>query len=47
MFLAVLELLKLGRMHVRQDETYGSIVLISGKAKYTGAEQIEMDTEGK
>lgn len=32
-FLAVLELLKLGRMHVRQDAVYGGIELISGKAK--------------
>ena len=32
-FLAVLELLKLGQMHVRQDQVYGCIELISGKAK--------------
>ena len=33
MFLAVLELLKLGQIHIRQEETYGSILLISGKAR--------------
>ena len=33
MFLAVLELLRLGQMHVTQETTYGSIMLISGKAK--------------
>ena len=32
-FLAVLELLKLGQMHIRQNEVYGSIELIAGKAK--------------
>ena len=32
-FLAVLELLKLGQMHVRQDSVYGGIELIAGKAK--------------
>lgn len=32
-FLAVLELLKLGQMHARQEDVYGSIVLISGKAR--------------
>ena len=32
-FLAVLELLKLGHMHVRQDTVYGGIELIAGKAK--------------
>ena len=32
-FLAVLELLKLGQMHARQDDVYGSIVLIAGKAR--------------
>ena len=32
-FLAVLELLKLGQMHARQDEVYGGIELISGRAK--------------
>ena len=32
-FLAVLELLRLGHMHVRQDAVYGGIVLIAGKAK--------------
>ena len=32
-FLAVLELLRLGRMHIRQDRVYGGIELISGKAR--------------
>lgn len=32
-FLAVLELLKLGQMHVQQDEVYGGIQLIAGKAR--------------
>ena len=32
-FLAVLELLKLGRMHVRQDEVYGGIELLSGRPR--------------
>ena len=32
-FLAVLELLKLGQMHARQDRVYGGIELINGRAK--------------
>ena len=32
-FLAVLELLKLGQMHVRQTAVYGTIELYYGKAK--------------
>ena len=32
-FLALLELLKLGQMHIRQDEVYGNIELMSGKAR--------------
>ncbi len=32
-FLAVLELLKLGQMHAKQDTVYGGIELIAGKAK--------------
>ena len=32
-FLAVLELLKLGQMHILQTETYGEIELMSGRAK--------------
>ena len=32
-FLAVLELLKLGQMHVKQDTVYGGIELLAGKAK--------------
>ena len=31
-FLALLELLKLGQMHLRQKETYGTIELIAGRA---------------
>jgi len=34
-FLAVLELLRLGRMHVRQEGVYGEIELISGRAEPT------------
>ena len=43
LFLAVLELLKLGQMHAEQDETYGSIVLIRGKAKPVPDAQLTMD----
>ena len=32
-FLAVLELLKLGQMHARQDRVYGGIELIAGRAR--------------
>ena len=32
-FLALLELLRLGQMHLQQTETYGSIELIAGRAK--------------
>lgn len=32
-FLAVLELLKLGQMHIKQTDVYGSIELIAGRAK--------------
>ena len=32
-FLALLELLKLGQMHVRQDDVYGGIELLSGRAR--------------
>lgn len=32
-FLAVLELLKLGQMHIYQDEVYGGIQLVAGKAR--------------
>ena len=45
-FLAVLELLKLGQMHAQQEETYGSIILIRGKAKPVSDEQISMDEQG-
>jgi len=46
-FLAVLELLKLGQMHARQDVVYGGIELIAGKArrKKTGGDLTE--TTGK
>ncbi len=33
-FLAVLELLRLGRMHIRQEGTYGEMELISGRAAF-------------
>ena len=46
-FLAVLELLKLGQMHVRQDDVYGGIELIAGKAKRKKpADLTEMTGEG-
>ncbi len=45
-FLAVLELLKLGQMHAQQEETYGSIILIRGKAKPVPDEQSSMDEQG-
>ena len=32
-FLAVLELLKLGQMHIHQDEVYGGIMLMPGRAR--------------
>ena len=32
-FLALLELLRLGQMHVKQEKVYGGIVLIAGKAR--------------
>ena len=34
-FLAILELLKIGQMHLRQDQTYGSIELLAGRARGT------------
>ena len=46
-FLAVLELLKLGRMHARQDRVYGGIELISGKAKVTKPAADLTDLGGK
>ena len=45
-FLAVLELLKLGRMHAEQQGTYGRIQLIAGRAK-PAAEVPEELPEGK
>ena len=46
--LAVLELLKLGHMHVRQDSVYGGIELIAGKArKKKPADLAEMAGEGE
>ena len=44
-FLAVLELLKLGQMHVKQDSVYEPMVLYSGKGKPVKDIQTEMDTE--
>ena len=40
-FLAMLELLKLGRMHLCQEETYGSILLEAGKAEHSPGEAEE------
>ena len=40
-FLAMLELLKLGRMHLRQDETYGEIELLAGQAAPVDLKQEE------
>ena len=45
-FLAVLELLKLGQMHIRQKSTYGEIELIYGKYK-PGKESDLMNVQGK
>lgn len=45
-FLAVLELLRLGQMHARQDEVYGGIELISGKARKKRAQDLP-DLAGK
>ena len=44
-FLAVLELLKLGQMHILQGSIYGEIELIAGKAPYV--ELPEEKPEGK
>ena len=38
-FMALLELLKLGQVHVEQSDTYGDIMLISGRAKTVSAEE--------
>ncbi len=38
-FLAVLELLKLGQIHIRQDGIYGGIELISGRAPFVEQEE--------
>ena len=46
-FLAILELLKLGRMHLIQTETYGSIELIDGKASPKDADEPEEDPRTK
>jgi len=43
-FLAVLELLKLGQMHIRQETVYGEIELIWGKAPFVQEE--DLTTEG-
>ena len=44
-FLAVLELLKLGQMHVRQNEVYGGIELVSGRPKKKKTADLEEMTE--
>ncbi|MBO7664143.1 MAG: segregation/condensation protein A, partial [Clostridia bacterium] len=46
-FLAILELLKLGRMHLIQTETYGSIELIDGKASPKAEDEPEEDPRTK
>ena len=38
-FMALLELLKLGQVHVEQSDTYGDIMLISGRAKTVSTEE--------
>ncbi len=45
LFLAMLELLRLGQMHIRQEVTYGSIVLLSGRARpsHGKEEQLSID----
>ena len=45
LFLALLELLKLGRTHVRQDESCGEIGLVSGQADVT--DEYAKDGEGQ
>ena len=45
-FLAVLELLKLGRMHIRQEKTYGTIELLSGRAKRQKEQKTLLDEVG-
>ena len=44
-FLAVLELLKLGQMHIQQTGVYGEIELISGRARFV--EEPEEEPSGK
>ncbi len=44
-FLAVLELLKLGQMHARQDRAYGGIELIAGKARVKRQKDLAEMTE--
>ncbi len=46
-FLAVLELLKLGRMHAVQNGTYGEIELISGRVEAEEVPEEEPDRFGK
>ena len=46
-FLAVLELLKLGQMHVQQDVVYGEIELIAGKARAKRKQTDLTDMAGK
>ncbi len=47
LFLAVLELLRLGQMHVVQDGIYGEIELISGRAKVIKNQPEETEAFGK
>ena len=45
MFLAILELLKLGQMRLAQEEVYGEIMLYSGKTRMTSNRSPSEDTE--
>ena len=46
-FLAVLELLKLGQMHIRQKSVYGDIELIYGRYKPKKEEDLTNTAAGK
>ena len=46
-FLAVLELLKIGQMHVRQEDVYGGIMLFAGRAKNAKKQKDLTEMTGK
>ena len=46
-FLAILELMKTGTIHLKQEENYGSIELISGKAKFVPPAEPDQAEEEK